>query len=518
MKLVTTTEMRRVEEQAAAADVSFDALMEAAGLAVARRITQLLDGVRGKRLLVLIGPGNNGGDGMVAARYLSDWGALITLYMTSSQRREDKFEECRTRRVRIVEAREDQDSVALSTYLPLTDLVIDAVLGTGQDRPLEGSFRDLFATLCEVTERQRNLKLVAVDVPTGVNADTGTVDEVCPKVDMTITLGLPKVGLFKFPAAAYAGQLEIVNIGLPAGADDDILLELADDKLVASLLPPRPLESHKGTYGRLLVVGGSRGYVGAPVLACSSAYRTGAGLVTLASPAGVYPLAAAQMAESTYLPLEETPRGQTAVSNAAAVRQAVDSAGAAVLGPGLGQSEAVREFIQQTLLVEPPVSSRLVLDADALNALAQTYGWWGHLRARAVLTPHPGELARLLRCSVAEVQEDRVAIARHAAQTWGQVVTLKGAYTVAASPDGRACVSPFANPALASAGTGDVLAGIVGGLLAQGLAPYDAAVAGVYLHGSAGERVRAELGDAGLIASDLLPHLPRVMRTLRGGS
>ena len=214
MKLVTTTQMRQVEEQAAAAEVSSDTLMEAAGLVVARRIARLLEDVRGKRLLVLVGPGNNGGDGMVAARYLSDWGALITLYMTSSRRREDKLEECRSRRVRIVEAREDQEWVALSTYLPLTDMVVDAVFGTGQDRPLEGPIRDLFARLSEATGRQRNLKLVAVDVPTGVDADAGTVDEVCPKVNVTITLGFPKVGLFRFPAAAYVGQMEVADIGV----------------------------------------------------------------------------------------------------------------------------------------------------------------------------------------------------------------------------------------------------------------------------------------------------------------
>lgn len=515
MKVVTTAQMRQLEERAVAAGVSLDSLMEAAGLAVARLTAQVLDAVRGKRILVLVGPGNNGGDGMVAARYLSDWGALVTLYMTSAQRREDKYEECRSRRVRIVEAKDDLDQWALSTYLPLTDLVLDAVLGIGQDRPLEGTFRQLFDKLCSAQESQRNLKLVAVDVPTGIDADTGTVDDACPRVDVTITLGRPKLGLFRFPAAAYVGRLHIVDIGLPKGMDDDISLELADDALVASLLPSRPLDSHKGTYGKLLVVAGSRNYVGASVLACTAAYRSGAGIVTLASPMGAYRLAAAQMAEPTYLPLDETPDGQLAATSAAAVRAALADAQAGVLGPGLGQADSVREFVQRTLLVDPSPTPPIVLDADALNALAQTYGWWDQLKTPAVLTPHPGEMARLLRCSVAEVQQDRVATARRAAQTWNQVVVLKGAHTVVAAPDGSACISPFANPALASAGTGDVLAGVIGGLLAQGLRPYDAAVAGVHLHGSAGERVRAELGDAGLIASDLLPQLPRVMHALR---
>ena len=186
-----------------------------------------------------------------------------------------------------------------------------------------------------------------------------------------------------------------------------------------------------------------------------------------------------------------------------------------MLGPGLGSGEQVQELIQQVLLVEPPLRGPLVLDADALNALSKLHGWWEKLETPAVLTPHPGELSRLLRCSAADVEGDRMAAAQSAAERWRHVVVLKGAYTVVAAPDGRTCISPFANPALASGGTGDVLAGIIGSLLAQGTHPYEAAVAGVYVHGSAGERVRQEIGDAGLMASDLLPQIPRVMKHLR---
>ncbi len=517
MKVVTVEQMRRIEQRSDDAGVSLDSLMENAGLSVARRTTQLLDGVRGKRVIVLVGRGNNGGDGMVAARYLSDWGALVTLYMTSPRRREDKFEECRTRRVRVVEGQDDQDQWALSNYLPLTDLVMDAVLGTGQDGPLDQSLRALFTKICETQRAGQGFKLVAVDVPTGVNADTGVVDDACPRMDLTITLGAPKVGLFQFPAADYVGQLETVSIGLPDGVDTDVSLELADGPLVASLLPARPLDSHKGTFGHLLVAAGSREYVGASVLTCLGAYRAGAGLVTLASPSGVYQLAASQMAEATYLPLDETPEGHIAPAGARAVRQALAGATAGVMGPGLGHSEAVRAFIQATLLADPPTETPVVLDADALNALAETPRWWERLHGPAVLTPHPGELSRLLRSTVPAVQADRLNAARQAAEAWGQVVVLKGAHTVVAGPEGQATLSPFANPALASGGTGDVLSGVIGALLAQGLSPYNAAVAGVHLHGSAGEQVRSELGDAGLIATDLLLELPRVMRALRAG-
>ncbi len=516
MKIVTVEQMRRLEERSEAAGVSTDTLMEAAGLVVARTIAQLLDGIRGKRVLVLVGPGNNGGDGLVTARYLSDWGALVSLYMTAASRgREDKFEECRSRRMRVVEAREDPDQLALSSYLALTDLVLDAVLGIGQDRPLEEPLRSIFQALGESRTQQQALKLVALDLPTGMNADTGAVDSVCAMADLTVTLSAPKVGMFRFPGAEYVGRLETADIGVPKDADHDVALELAEDGLVAPLLPPRPLNSHKGTFGRLVVVAGSRRFVGASSLACAGAYRAGAGLVTLATPNSVYRLAAAQAMEPVFLPLDETPEGAVSAAAAHAVRQALEEADSGVLGPGLGQAESVQEFIQQVLLVEPPLRGPLVLDADALNALARTHGWSERLQTPSVLTPHPGELSRLLRCSIADVEANRMAAAQSAAERWRHVVVLKGAYTVIAAPDGRTCISPFANPALASAGTGDVLAGVIGSLLAQGAQPYEAAVAGVYVHGSAGERVRQDIGDAGLMAGDLLSELPRVMKRLR---
>ena len=516
MKVVTTEEMRRLEERSVAAGVSIDSLMEAAGLAVARQVTQLLDGIRGKRILVLVGPGNNGGDGLVAARYLSDWGALVTLYMTTASRSKvDKFEECRARRMRVVEGPEDSDQWALNNYLSLTDLVLDAVLGTGKARPLEGNLGAIFRTLREVRSKQPEMVLLAVDLPTGLDADTGAVDEMCPVVDLTVALGMPKVGLFRFPGAGYVGRVETVPIGIPDGADHDLSLELANDATASCALPTRPPNSHKGTFGHLVVVAGSRNFVGASVLTCTAAYRMGAGLVTLAAPTGVYQLVAAQAAEPVYVPLEETPSGHVASTGAQAARHALAEASAGVIGPGLGQAESVLEFVQQVLLVEPGLPAPLVIDADALNALAQTYGWWERLKTPAVLTPHPGELSRLLGCTVPEVEADRLGAAQKAAREWGHVVVLKGAFTVVSSPDGRTCLSPFANPALATGGTGDVLAGAIGSLLAQGAAPYEAAVAGVYVHGSAGERVRKDLGDAGLLASDLLPELPRVMKGLR---
>ena len=515
MKVVTVEQMRELERRAVASGIDEDTLMETAGLGVARHVAQLLDGIRGRRVVVLVGPGNNGGDGMVAARDLADWGALITLYMTSARRRDDKFEDCRARRVRVVEGADDPEQWQLGSYLALTDVVIDAVLGIGGDRPLEAELRRLMASLGKLRREPTRAKLIAIDIPTGIDADTGACDDACFPADVTLTLGAPKVGLFRFPGAACVGRLETVPIGLPEDAAADISLELADAAMVRGLLPARPIAAHKGTCGHVAVVAGSRKLVGASVLAAASAYRSGAGLVTLAAPDTADRIAAAMLLEQVHLPLAETEDGHVAAEAAGPVRELFADASAAVVGPGLGAAESVRSFLGALLLTEPALGIPLVIDADGLNGLALTYDWPEKLSAAAVLTPHPGEMSRLLGRPIAEVEEDRVATAREAAARWHQVVVLKGAHTVVAAPDGRAALSPFANPALATAGTGDVLSGIVGSLLAQGAAPYDAAVAGVYVHAAAGEAVREEIGDAGLLASDLLGRVPVVLKELR---
>ena len=514
MKIVTVEQMRELERRAVDAGVPEDSLMESAGLAVARRVTQLMDGVRGKRVVVLVGGGNNGGDGLVAARYLADWGALVTLYMTSPRRREDKFEACRARRVRIVEASDDPEQLELGSSVPLSDVVLDAVLGIGGEPPLGDSLRAPFELLRSVKQAQPELRYVALDIPTGVGAN-GACDDASFRADLTLTLGAPKVGLYRFPGAAYAGLVEVLGIGLPEGAGDDLPIDLADLDTVSRLLPRRPLDSHKGTFGNLLLLAGSRRFIGAPVLAASAAYRTGAGLVTLAAPETASRLAGPHVLEQVHLPLPETPEGHVSASAGDAVASALAAAEAAVIGPGLGNVESVRDVLQSVLLSDSAPMRPVVLDADALNALSDTYEWWERLRAPAVLTPHPGEMARLLATSVASVEEDRVATALSAAARWRQVVVLKGAYTVIASPSGRASISPFANPALATAGTGDVLAGVIGSLLAQGLAPFDAAVAGVYIHAAAASRISSETGSSGLMASDLLPEIPRAMHAIR---
>ena len=517
MKVVTTEQMRGLEVRAVEAGIPEDTLMENAGLAVARNVAQRMGAVRGKRTFVLVGPGNNGADGMVAARYLADWGAVVTLYMTSARRNEVKFEECRERRVRIVEASEDLECWQLASYVSLADLVLDAVLGIGARYGLDPPLREIFESIGQMKAQRQRPIFVALDLPTGLDADSGNCDMNSFPADVTLTLGAPKVGLLQFPGAARVGTLETLSIGLPDGAADGITLDLVDTAMVSGFLPSRPIDGHKGSFGDLLVIGGSRRFVGAPVLAASAAYRAGAGLVALAAPESVSRIAAGQLLEQVHLPLPESEDGAIAGEAATAARSALSGASAAVVGPGLGNTSATGAFLRALLLSQPATHTPTVIDADALNILAETYGWESMLAVPAVLTPHPGEMSRLLAQPTDTIQRNRLETAAMAAQRWQQVVVLKGAHTVVASPDGRIALSPFANPALSTAGTGDVLSGIIGGLLAQGLEPYAAAAAGVYLHGAAGERWRSEHGNSGLLAGDLLPLIPRITEQVRAG-
>ena len=523
MKIVTVEQMQGLESAAAEAGVSTGDLMEKAGVEVAGQAIQSLSTPRGAQVVVLVGPGNNGGDGLVASRYLHQWGARVQVYLCAPRNEPDpNLTLVEDRGIPVMSAANDSGLSQLRQQLEAASLIIDAVLGTGKARPLarplDGTLRDILLQVASI-RRASGKTVLAVDLPTGLNADTGEVDPACPGADITVALGLPKLGHYTFPGASVTGRLEIVDIGLPAGIDRDVALELLTPDQVQRLLPSRPLEAHKGTFGRLLVVAGSRNFVGATVLACGGAYRAGAGLVTLATPRSVYPIAAAALAEATHLPLPETDGGAISADATASVRESMSEYAAAAIGCGLGQDPETRQFIQELLLdgsSDAPVPAvPLVLDADALNALAQIPAWHHTLKASAVLTPHPGEMARLYGMTTDQVQERRLDLACQAAQEWGQVVVLKGAFTIVAAPDGTTRISPFANPGLASGGTGDVLTGIIGGLLTQGLSPLDAASCGVYIHAAAAEELRHTIGDAGLMATDLLPEIPRQIMALK---
>ena len=564
MKVLTTAEMRRIERETDAAGVSYARMMENAGRAVAESCSPLIPpnfggergGVKGRQILVLVGPGNNGGDGLVAGRYLHDAGAHVTFYIWKRNIEGDEnFRLASERDIPILWAEGDDGLATLRRLLGQADVIIDALLGTGVSLPLRGSLREILTVVREEIKRRREPKkqealfspslpsltalpsghlLVAVDVPTGLDCDTGAIDPAAVPADLTVTFGFPKRGQFLFPGAEYVGQLIVADIEIPPHLADDVQVELATPEMVRALLPPRPISAHKGTFGKALVVAGSVNYTGAAYLASAAATRVGTGLVTLALAESIHPILASKLSEVTFLLLPQD-MGVLIPDAIKVLSERIPDYDALLLGPGLGRDKKTVEFVQQLLSVEPGKRGRigfltseevkegkfslppLIVDADGLNALADTPNWCEQLKGLIILTPHPGEMSRLTGLKVSEIEADRLGVAQQMAEKWGQVVLLKGAYTVIANPEGRVVINPFANPGLATAGSGDVLAGAIVGFLAQGLAPFNAAVAGAYVHGLAGELVRQELGGAGMVAGDLLPILPKVIKLLREG-
>jgi hydroxyethylthiazole kinase-like uncharacterized protein yjeF len=538
MKITTTDQMREIEKEADSQGLTYAIMMENAGKAVADEIRKRF-GARDKSVLVLVGPGNNGGDGLVAARHLHDEGAKVRLYLWKRKLRgDDNFRLTQDREIPYLRADDDEDLQQLKSLLAETDIAVDALLGTGVTRPIRGVLGDILDALKQKRSEFKGgaPQVVAVDVPTGLDCDSGDVDPTTVPADLTVTLALPKRGFYSFPGADYLGEVVVSDIGIPSSLIAHLPLQLLDPQLVKDMLPHRPRGAHKGTFGKALIAAGSSNYTGAAYLASAAATRVGTGLVTLCLAQSLHPILASKLTEVTFLLLPHD-LGALVPQATKLLLERLPEYDALLVGPGLGLEDSTVEFVHRLLATKPTAGERklgfvpaspeerkeaeekglppLVIDADGLNALARAPRWWESLAAQAVVTPHPGEMSRLLDCSLEEVESDRVASAQGAAQEWKQVVVLKGAHTVIAAPDDRLAISPFANPGLASAGTGDVLAGSIVGFLAQGLSPYEAAVAGVYVHGAAGEMATTAMGNAGTVAGDLLPLLPRVLKKIR---
>ena len=516
MKVVTTAEMIDLERRSDAAGIPPSELMEHAGLAIARKIHSLVGNAAGCDILVLAGPGNNGGDGLVAARHLRDWGARVCVYLPVKRKDDKNLQLVKERVIRVILAEDDKKYADLNTALSTADVIVDAIFGTGKLRPISGAVKDILKRVRDEKKRRPGMRIVAVDLPSGVDSDSGEADPATLAADLTITLGCPKIGLFYSPGSELIGKLDIVDIGIPLNLEKNIAVELITSDWIRSMLPKRPGNAHKGTFGKVLVCAGSQQYIGAACLACEAAMRAGAGLVTLATAQSLQPIMAAKLTETTYSPLPEAEPGYIGGDAARIVHKQLAEYDVLLIGCGLSQEPSAVEFVRDVLLKMPPsAKTKVVVDADAMNALAQTPDWWKKLKRDAILTPHPGEMSRLSSLSMKAILQDRLQTARECAAKWNKTVILKGANSIIASPDGGVKINAAANAGLASAGTGDVLAGTVAGLLAQGLSLGDAAACGVYLHAAAADVVRAELGDAGMIAGDLLPALPKVIKNLK---
>jgi hydroxyethylthiazole kinase-like uncharacterized protein yjeF len=534
-KVVTVEQMRSIEQAANAAGLTYDQMMENAGRAIASVIMERWPEVGSWKVVILVGPGNNGGDGLVVGHYLAEAGAQLSLYLTREREEDD------TNLVRIKKheplvaiAEQDQRWRVLSNLMANSDMVIDAVFGTGFKLPLKGTPKEVLERAQgELGKRKRLPVIVAVDCPSGLDCDTGEIAPEALSADLTVTLAAAKAGQFVFPGAAHVGDLVVGDISLDPDQDElsAVKLDLADAAFVAPLVPARPRNSHKGTFGQVVVAAGSVNFPGAVALAGTAAYRVGAGLVTLASIKEIYSGLIGALPEATWLILpEET--GVIAESAAEVLRAGLEKKTALLIGPGFGTEPTTGAFLDRLLASknygragigfipanEPHAQTKLppcVVDADGLKLLVELDGWQERLPHHSILTPHPGEMAVLTGLEVEAIQADRLQVAAKYALEWGHIVILKGAYTIVAAPDDRMALIPFATSALAHAGTGDVLAGAVAGLLGQGVEPFFAAVLGAYLHGRAGEMAGEwHQTTAGVMAGDVADFLPLALAEL----
>jgi NAD(P)H-hydrate epimerase len=489
MKAVTTAEIRQLDQRTIAAGVAGAELMERAGAAVARTCDKFLHSHATRSVLLLAGKGNNGGDAIVAARHLANDGCQPTLILLC--RRDElqgdpllHFQRLGSG-VRVLEMPSAKQMQEIATEVRPA-IVVDGLLGTG----LTGAVREPYASAIDFINKLHR-PVVAIDIPSGIDSDTGKVRGVCVRADVTVTMGLPKIGLLQPAAADYVGRIEVADIGFPRRFVDEIETDVELISAGDVTLPARRRSAHKGDFGHLLVVAGAEGYTGAPVLCAHAAARSGVGLVTLAVPCAIYSIVAANC------PPEIMPRPFDGVP---------DTAGfdAVAVGPGLGQGVDTQKMVRELI---GHSTAPLVLDADALNVLARDLSALKTARAPAVVTPHPGEMGRLIGKTAKAVQANRWEIAKHFAQKHGVVTVLKGAGTVVTDKSGKLWINSTGNPGMAKGGMGDALAGMIGAFLAQGLSPLAAARTAVFLHGSAGDIARERHSEQALLASDLISSL-----------
>jgi NAD(P)H-hydrate epimerase len=512
MILVTAEQMREMDRLTIHGGVASLALMERAGAAVCAAILANFAAPAKNGVLVVAGKGNNGGDGFVVARLLKKRRipCEVALLARRSELSRDAAHNCRAfekLRGKVVEITQET-LAALQNKLGQNGLLVDAILGTGINTEVRGLYADAIAFM-----NGSGLPIVAVDIPSGLHTDRGVPLGIAVQAEMTVALGFAKIGQVIYPGADFAGTLAIADIGI---ANDAVTAVAPDTELLTPeeigwLVPRRYEDTHKGTYGHLLVVAGSRGKTGAAILACRAALRSGAGLVTLAAPRSLNSIFACVLIEAMTEPLRESAAEEVEEPTPEEWSRLLARKSAVVFGPGIGVSDATRNILRWLLR---HLNVPWVIDADGLNNLALDLERLKHARTAPVLTPHPGEMARLIGQSTAAVNENRVGVARAFAQEHRCYLVLKGARSVIATPEGKVSINPTGNPGMASGGMGDALAGILGAFLGQGLAPADALRLAVFAHGFAGDRVAQEKGDTGLIASDIIDGLPAALRAL----
>ncbi len=592
MRIPTTEQIRDLESSwIAHCDQNWgQVLMEIAGRGAAIHALRLWQENPGD-VVIVIGKGNNGGDGLVIARYLTLWEVPVSVWLVSGIKIEGEKQaadpESKSKKSSAAKSaspssktaegddvgnssssksgtalkepgdsdnedssNSDEEFVAMKTnegtvnrnileslnvpvtvvtedilgegdrdnefgdfvYDPNVDelfdnasLIVDALFGTGLSKPVEGLYRRVIDAI-----NRSGKRVLAIDVPSGINSDTGQIMGSAVRADHTVTFGYLKPGLVTHPGATLAGQLGIVDIGLPELPESTPDINLMTVEIVKEILPLRPADSHKGSFGHVLTIAGSPGMGGAAMLASKSALRVGAGMVFLATPRTVMNTLPPE--EIIYRPMPETDSGSFSRDAIKPLKEQMATAQAVILGPGLGLTDDTQAIVADIL---HDIECPCIIDADGLNAIAKKPELLENNEGDFVLTPHPKELARLLNCEVAEIQSDRIGYALKAAEKFQSVVVLKGSMTVVANPEGQVFINPTGNPGMSTAGAGDVLSGIIGGLLAQGVESFHAAAAGVYIHGRAGDILAEEIAECGIVAGDIQRTIPFAIESIQ---
>jgi ADP-dependent NAD(P)H-hydrate dehydratase / NAD(P)H-hydrate epimerase len=514
MKILQNHQMRALDQQAEQIyEMPGLLLMERAGLAVSDRAYRMISKHHLTEALVICGPGNNGGDGMAAARHLHDQHIPVKVYLMAEP---DKlkgdtllnYRMLLKRKVIPVLPSDPAFSQMVNDHDSETALVIDALFGTGLDRIVAEPYHQMIERI-----NRFGARVLSVDIPSGVNGDTGKIMGIAINADETVTFACPKVGNLCDPGAVNGGRLTVSSIGIPAQLlfHTPFIARALEPEDIAAILPDRHPSSHKGTYGTLLIIGGTTGYTGAGILAARAALVSGAGLIKTAVKEALNPIYEETLQEVITVPFEEGTNGGASERGTETILQSSEAADALVAGPGWGQEAGWTDLLRR--LIET-YDRPLVLDADALNLLAQKPDWFLKRQAPWILTPHPGEMSRLTGLSISEINGDRLEITKRMAKEWNAVVVLKGKGTVIADPLGNTILNTTGNAGMAKAGSGDVLSGIVGSLLAQGIRPFEAAATACWLHGTAGDIAGEKWGKISMSPTNIIDCLPGVFKKI----
>ena len=511
MKVVTAQEMREIDRQTIdQIGIPGAVLMEHAGIAVVRAIHQHFPECQ--RIGVIVGKGNNGGDGLVVARQLAYAGQPIQIFLVSPP---ESFAGDALTNLQIAQNLDlpitsiltEDELKGAESQIASADLIVDSIFGTG----LRGGVHGFIAEVIECIN-ETGKPVVAIDLPSGLSADTGIAEGACIQATYTVTMGLPKRGNLIHPGATFTGTLEVADIGFPQSVIDtqSIQINWTQPSEAARILPSRPTHSHKGTYGRVFVAAASTGMTGAAALTSAGALRVGAGLVTLGAPKSLNPILEVKLTEVMTLPLPETTTGALALEAKSHIIEAVERTKSVLaIGPGLSQHPETVALVH-SLIRES--DAPMVIDADGINALSKSTEILSSLSPETVLTPHPGEMARLIGGTVEALERNRIGIAQRFAETHNVTLVLKGAPTVVAHGNGEVWINSTGNAGMATGGMGDVLTGLIAGLIAQRVPAFDAAVLGVYLHGLAGDIVAESIGMHGLMAGDVLNNVSKALQ------